>query len=50
MKNDFPVTLFEVYDKVVTVRNEINYINFQPYIEEIYNHLRDEPFKKFLER
>ncbi|KAJ8913197.1 hypothetical protein NQ315_016139, partial [Exocentrus adspersus] len=22
---------------------------FEPYIEEIYNHLRDEPFKKFLE-
>lgn len=25
-------------------------LTLQPYIEEIFNHLRAEPFKKFLER
>lgn len=29
---------------------EIQFLDFQPYIEEIFNHLRGEPFKKFLER
>jgi beta-adrenergic-receptor kinase len=31
------------------MKNDVPVTLFEPYIEEIYNHLRDEPFKKFLE-
>nr|XP_022905168.1 G protein-coupled receptor kinase 1 isoform X2 [Onthophagus taurus]XP_022905169.1 G protein-coupled receptor kinase 1 isoform X2 [Onthophagus taurus] len=30
-------------------RTDVPVTLFEPYIEEIYNHLRDEPFRKFLE-
>lgn len=31
------------------IKNDVPPNLFEPYIEEIYNHLRDEPFKQFLE-
>ncbi|KAF2895163.1 hypothetical protein ILUMI_11010, partial [Ignelater luminosus] len=31
------------------LKNDVPVSLFEPYIEEIYNHLRGEPFKKFLE-
>ncbi|KAJ8945268.1 hypothetical protein NQ318_016690 [Aromia moschata] len=31
------------------MKNDVPVTLFEPYIEEIYNNLRDEPFKKFLE-
>lgn len=32
------------------MKNEVPVNLFEPYIEEIFNHLRGEPFRKFLER
>lgn len=54
MKNEVPVNLFEVKRGKKLLFSSYNifipfFFYFKPYIEEIFNHLRGEPFKKFLE-
>lgn len=43
-----PPTHLVMYIIEILFKLEIE--SFQPYIEEIFNHLRGEPFKQFLER
>lgn len=38
------------YVQKYLMKNEVPVNLFEPYIEEIFNHLRSEPFRKFLER
>lgn len=38
------------YVQKYLMKNEVPVNLFEPYIEEIFNHLRGEPFRKFLER
>lgn len=53
MKNEVPVNLFEV-SSTFRILEYFVFIyvlqKLQPYIKVIFNHLREEPFKKFLER
>jgi beta-adrenergic-receptor kinase len=51
-----PFKQFQEYSKEAVAhvnshlqRNEVPSNLFEPYIEEIFNHLRGEPFQKFLE-
>jgi len=52
MKNEVPVNLFEVSSTLILEYFVFIYVlqKLQPYIKVIFNHLREEPFKKFLER
>lgn len=38
------------YVQKYLMKNEVPVNLFEPYMEEIFNHLRGEPFRKFLER
>lgn len=38
------------YVQKYLMRNEVPVTLFQPYIDEIYNHLRGDIFRKFIER